>query len=135
VRIIGHGIDVVEVARIKAELESPTKKWAEKVYSKDEREQADHPPKDARYFAGRYAGKEAVAKALGTGFSGTVTWKGIEILRLPSGAPMVQLSGGALELAQTLGVTGWVISISHCGRLSTASAIAFGVSLDHGADQ
>jgi holo-[acyl-carrier protein] synthase len=134
-RIIGHGIDVVEVARIKAELESSTKKWAEKVYSDDEREQADRPPKDARYFAGRFAAKEAVAKALGTGFSGTVTWSGIEILRLQSGAPTVRLSGGALELAQILGVTGWVISISHSCGLSTASAIAFGVSLDHGADR
>jgi holo-[acyl-carrier protein] synthase len=134
-RIIGHGIDVVEVARVKAELESPSKQWAEKVYSKDEREQADRPPKNARYFAGRFAGKEAVAKALGTGFSGTVTWNGIEILRLPSGAPTVRLSGGALELAQILGVTGWVISISHCGGLSTASAIALGMNLDHGADQ
>ncbi len=122
--IIGHGIDVVEVARIKAELESPTKKWAEKVYTDDERAPADAPPADARYFAGRFAGKEAVAKALGTGFSGKVTWSGIEILRLPSGAPTVRLSGGALELAQSLGVTGWVVSISHCGGLAVASVIA-----------
>jgi holo-[acyl-carrier protein] synthase len=123
--IIGHGIDVVEVARIKAELESPTKNWAEKVYSDDERAQADNPPMDARYYAGRFAGKEAVAKALGTGFSSTVTWRGIEILRLPSGAPIVRLSGGALEVANGLGVTGWVISISHSGGFSTASVIAY----------
>ena len=122
--VIGYGIDVVEVARIKAELESPMKKWAEKVYSDDERAQADAPPGDARYFAGRFAGKEAVAKALGTGFSGKVTWSGIEILRLPSGAPTVRLSGGALEQAQCLGVTGWVVSISHCGGLAIASVIA-----------
>ena len=123
--IIGHGIDVVEVARIKAELESPTRMWAEKVYSDDERAQADDPPNDVRYYAGRFAGKEAVAKALGTGFSGNVTWRGIEILRLPSGAPTVRLSGGTLEVANGLGVTGWVISISHGGGFSTASAIAF----------
>jgi holo-[acyl-carrier protein] synthase len=122
--VIGHGIDVVEVARIKTELESPTKKWAEKVYSEDERAEADAPPRDVRYFAGRFAGKEAVAKALGTGFSGKVTWSGIEILRLPSGAPTVRLSGGALEQAQSLGVTGWFVSISHCGGLATASVIA-----------
>ncbi|MDR3636406.1 MAG: holo-ACP synthase [Isosphaeraceae bacterium] len=122
--IIGHGIDVVEVARIKAKLESPAKKWAERVYSDDERSQADAAPGDTRYFAGRFAGKEAVAKALGTGFSGKVTWKGIEILRLQSGAPTVRLSAGALELAQTLGVTRWVISISYCAGLASASVIA-----------
>jgi holo-[acyl-carrier protein] synthase len=124
--IIGHGIDLVEVARIKAELESPTKKWAEKVYSDDERAQADDPPKHIRYYAGRFAGKEAVAKALGTGFSGKVTWNDIEILRMPSGAPTVRLSGGALEVADGLGVKGWVISISHADGFATASAIAFG---------
>jgi holo-[acyl-carrier protein] synthase len=122
--IIGHGIDVVEVARIKAELESPTKRWAEKVYSQDERAQAEDPPKDIRYYAGRFAAKEAVAKALGTGFSGDVTWRGIEILRLPSGAPSVRLSDGALELADSLGITQWFISISHYGGLAMASAIA-----------
>jgi holo-[acyl-carrier protein] synthase len=124
--IIGHGIDVVEVARIKAELESPTKRWAEKVYSDNERAQADEPPKHFRYYAGRFAGKEAVAKALGTGFSGKVTWGGIEILRLASGGPSVRLTGGALEMANSLGIVGWLISISHSGGLVTASVIAFG---------
>jgi holo-[acyl-carrier protein] synthase len=122
--IVGHGIDTIEIARIKTTLESPTKKWAERVYSDDERSQADAAPGDIRFFAGRFAGKEAVAKALGTGFSGKVTWKGIEILRLPSGAPTVRLSGGALELAESLGVTRWLISISYGGGLATASAIA-----------
>lgn len=127
-RIIGHGIDVVEVARIKAQLESPARKWAERVYSDEERMQADAAPADARFFAGRFAAKEAVAKALGTGFSGEVTWEGIEVLRLPSGAPSVRLSGGALKLAQSLGVAEWVVSISHCRGLAMASVIAFGGS-------
>ncbi len=124
--IIGHGIDVVEVALIKAELESATKRWAEKVYSHDERAQADDPPEDIRYYAGRFAAKEAVAKALGTGFSGDVTWRGIEILRLPSGAPSVRLNDKVLAFAQSLGITRWHISISHCGEITTASAIAVG---------
>jgi holo-[acyl-carrier protein] synthase len=125
-KIIGHGIDVVEVSRIRAELESTVTAWAEKVYSEDERAQADAAPQHFRYYAGRFAGKEAVAKALGTGFSGDVTWRGIEILRLPSGAPTVRLRGGALAAADRLGIVGWVISISHAGGMVTASAIAFG---------
>ena len=62
-RIIGHGIDMVEIARIKGLLDSPHKNWEEGAYSADEREQADQPPQRVRYYAGRFAGKEAVAKA------------------------------------------------------------------------
>jgi holo-[acyl-carrier protein] synthase len=123
-RIVGHGIDVVRVAGIKEELESPTKRWAEQVYSAAERDQADPPPVHCRYYAGRFAGKEAVAKALGTGFAGDITWRGIEILRGKNGAPYVRLSDEVLEFAQGLGITGWFISISHCGEIATASVIA-----------
>jgi holo-[acyl-carrier protein] synthase len=124
VRIVGHGIDVVKVASIKEELESPTKKWAERFCSPAEREQADAPPVHSRYYAGRFAGKEAVAKALGTGFAGEITWRGIEILRGESGAPYVRLSDEVQAFAERLGITKWFISISHCGEITTASAIA-----------
>ncbi len=125
-RIIGHGIDMVDIARIQSRLDSPDTNWVERVYSPDERERADRPPQDVRYYAGRFAGKEAVAKALGTGFSGEVTWREIEILRLPSGAPEVRLTGGALEAAVNLGITHWLISISYSEGLALASAIAVG---------
>src|SRR5256886_12590058 len=96
-RIVGHGIDAVEIARIEGLLRSPTRNWAAGIFSAAEREQADEPPLDARYYAGRFAAKEAVSKALGTGFVGEVTVHGIEILRLPSGAPTVNVIGGARE--------------------------------------
>ena len=122
--IRGHGIDVVELARIQNHLNSPHDDWADAVFSADERAQADPPPHDIGFYAGRYAAKEAVAKALGTGFSDDVAWLDIEILRQPTGAPEVRLSGGALEVANTLGVTQWLISISHSGGYAVASAIA-----------
>ena len=125
-RIIGHGIDVARVAEIKKELDSPNKKWAEQFCSRTEREQADARPFDARYYAGRFAGKEAVAKALGTGFADDITWRGIEILRRESGAPFVRLSDEVRALAKRLGVREWFISISHCGDITTASVIATG---------
>ncbi|WP_420636614.1 holo-ACP synthase [Candidatus Palauibacter sp.] len=125
-RIIGHGVDVARIEAIKRELDSPNKKWAEQFCSCAEREQADARPLDARYYAGRFAGKEAVAKALGTGFAGDITWRGIEILRRESGAPFVRLSDEVLELAERLGVTEWFISISHCRDITTASVIAMG---------
>src|SRR5689334_14495735 len=102
-RIIGHGIDVVQVADIKALLESPRRKWAEKTYSPAERALAGKPPRHFRFYAGRFAAKEAVAKALGTGFAKGVTWHYIEILRLKSGAPTVVLTGSALKYANKLG--------------------------------
>jgi holo-[acyl-carrier protein] synthase len=125
-RIIGHGIDVVKVAGIKEELESATKRWAEQFCSPAEREQADAPPVHYRYYAGRFAGKEAIVKALGTGFAGDITWRGIEILRRENGSPYVRLSDEVLAFANGLGITGWFISISHCDEIATASAIAVG---------
>lgn len=125
-KIIGHGIDMVEIARIQTCLDSPDKKWAERVYSLDEREQADQPSQTVRYYAGRFAAKEAVGKALGTGFSGEVTWRGIEILRLPSGAPEVRLNGAVSDVATELGITSFLISISYSGGFAIASVIAVG---------
>lgn len=125
-RIIGHGIDVVKVAAIKEELESPNKRWAEQFCSAAEREHAESPPVHYRYYAGRFAGKEAVVKALGTGFAGDITWRGIEILRRENGSPYVRLSGEVLKLAERLGITDWFISISYCDEITTASVIAVG---------
>jgi holo-[acyl-carrier protein] synthase len=122
--IIGHGIDAVKVARIKRLLDSPKRRWAEKFCSEAERKLAGEPPEHIRFYAGRYAAKEAVAKALGTGFAGEVTWHNIEILQLESGAPLVRLSNGTLRYATSLGVNRWFLSISHCGGISIASAIA-----------
>jgi holo-[acyl-carrier protein] synthase len=123
-RIVGHGIDAVEICRIDEFLRSPERNWATAIFSAAEREQADEPPLDARYYAGRFAAKEAVSKALGTGFSGEVTVHGIETLRLPNGAPEIRLTGGALAFANTLGITRWLISISHPAGLAMASVIA-----------
>lgn len=125
-RIVGHGIDAVEIARVEGLLQSPTRNWAWGIFSAAEREQADEPPLDARYYAGRFAGKEAVGKALGTGLAGEVTVHTIEILRLPGGAPSVHVIGGAKEVADGLGVTHWFISVTYSGGLAIASVIATG---------
>jgi holo-[acyl-carrier protein] synthase len=125
-RIVGHVIDAVEIARIDGFLRNPTRNWAAGIFSATEREHADEPPLDARYYAGRFAGKEAVSKALGTGMAGDVTVHTIEILRLPSGAPTVKVIGGAREVAVQLGATRWFISITYAGGLAIASVFAAG---------
>lgn len=125
-RIIGHGIDVESIAGIKEQVDSPNKKWVEQFCSGDERAQADNPPVHYRYYAGRFAGKEAVVKALGTGFTGEITWRGIEILNREGGAPFVRLSDEVKGLADKLEITDWFISISYTNELAMASVIAAG---------
>jgi holo-[acyl-carrier protein] synthase len=122
-KIIGHGVDMASETKIAQYLKSRAN-WAERIFSAEERELAGEPSKHAHFYAGRFAGKEAVAKALGTGFAGAVNWHGIEILRLPAGAPYIRLSGGALEFAKNLGITEWLISIGHSDGIAMASVIA-----------
>jgi holo-[acyl-carrier protein] synthase len=122
--IVGHGIDLVEIRQIERRLSTAHGEWAEGAFTEAEQAQADPEPYRAQYFAGRYAAKEAVAKALGTGFSDDVTWHDVEILRSETGAPTVSLSGGALEVASAMGITDWLLSISHGDSFAIASAIA-----------
>lgn len=123
-RIVGHGIDAVEISRIEGLLRCPTRNWAAGIFSVAERQQADDPPLHARYYTGRFAAKEAVSKALGTGFSDKVTVHGIEIFRLPTGAPTVTVTDGVRKVADALGISQWFISITYSGGLAIASVIA-----------
>lgn len=125
-RIIGHGIDVVKIAEIKADVDSTNKRWCEQFCSADEREAAGTTPERYRYYASCFAAKEAVVKALGTGFRGDITWRGIEILRRESGAPYIRLTDEVLELATGMGIIDWFISISYLDEVAMASVIAVG---------
>jgi holo-[acyl-carrier protein] synthase len=125
-RIIGHGIDVVKIAEIKADVDSTNKRWAEQFCSADERECAGTSPARYRYYASCFAAKEAVVKALGTGFRDDITWRGIEILRRESGAPYIRLRDEVLEMATGMGITDWFISISYLDVVAIASVIAVG---------
>src|SRR5262245_39487121 len=119
-RIIGHGIDAVKIAAIKADVDSTNMQWTERFCSADERGHAGTTPTRYRYYASCFAGKEAVAKALGTGFAGDITWRGIEILRRESGAPYIRLRDEVLELASGMGITAWFISISYLDEIAIA---------------
>jgi holo-[acyl-carrier protein] synthase len=123
-RLIGHGIDIVELTRITASLRSSADDFLEATFTEAERGLVGEPAEWAGYYGGRLAAKEAVVKALGTGFSGEVSWADVEILRLPSGQPEVRLSGGAKAVADGLGVTRWLLSISHSSSCAVASAVA-----------
>jgi holo-[acyl-carrier protein] synthase len=123
---IGHGIDIVEIRRIAGLIDRSAEDFLEAAFTPDERNEAGSPEMASAFFAGRFAAKEAVVKALGTGFAGDIAWTDVEILRQPTGSANVHLSGGALAVAQSLGVTRWLVSISHDESHAVASAIALG---------
>ena len=94
------------------------------TFTRSEREIEYLEHERAEFLAGRFAAKEAVAKALGTGFVGEMSWQDVAILRKTSGQPEVILTGATQEMASRLGVTRWLISITHTEAIAFASAIA-----------
>lgn len=122
--IVGHGIDIVETARIRESVEEHGERFLDRVYTRAEQAYCSRNKK--RYFehlAGRFAAKEAVLKVLGTGWRGGIAWTDIEILPEPSGQPIIRLSGECLRIATEQGIARWHVSISHIETHATASAI------------
>jgi holo-[acyl-carrier protein] synthase len=122
--IAGHGIDIVETGRIRELVENHGRRFLDRCFT--EGEQAYCRRNSRRYYehlAGRFAAKEAVLKALGTGWRAGIAWTDIEILPEPPGRPRVALSGECLRIAQELGIRRWVVSISHIETHAVASAI------------
>jgi len=115
------GIDIIKVDRIRAAIERFGDRFWRRVLTEGEHRYVRNRPEN---FAGRWAAKEAVSKVLGLGVRG-VGWRDIEIVRLPTGAPSVQLSGRAAVRAEQLGMGRIAVSISHEGDY--AVAVAFGI--------
>jgi holo-[acyl-carrier protein] synthase len=122
--IIGHGVDLVEVARIRAALDRHGDRFANRIFTPGERLQAGNGPLRVQFLAGRFAAKEAVMKALGTGWARGVSWTDIDVRRLPSGKPEIVLQGKCKEIADGLGIGRWEISITHTDGHAAASVLA-----------
>jgi len=126
--IIGHGIDLVETARIARMLEEHAQRFLDRCFSPREQAYCNaNPKRRVEHLAGRFAAKEAVLKAIGTGWRGKIAWTDIEVLRADSGQPHIELSGECRRIAADLGITRWHISISHVATHASASAIAEGI--------
>lgn len=122
--IVGHGIDIVEIARIRELHASHGDRFLERCFTPGE--QAYCAQNKKRYYehlAGRFAAKEAILKVLGTGWRGGIMWTDIEILRESSGQPTVTLTGESASIAEKRGINRWHVSISHIETHATASAI------------
>lgn len=124
--VVGLGLDLVEVARIRALLERNGDRFKERVFTAGEIDYCDSCANAAIHYAARFAAKEAVAKALGTGFSEGVSWRDVEVRRSIQGQPSVVLHGSAVQVAESLGVRRWVLSLTHTEVSAAASAVAMG---------
>lgn len=126
-RIVGHGIDLVDTERIAHMVEQHGEKFLARCFTAGEQGySAANANRRCEHLAGRFAAKEAVLKVLGTGWSGGIAWTDVEVVREPSGRPRVELHGRAAAVAADLGVTRWQLSISHVRGFAMASAIGTG---------
>lgn len=121
--IIGLGTDIVEIDRVRSMIEKHGDSFLCRCFTGAEIAYADRHRDSAVRFAGRWAAKEAVVKVLGTGFVKGITFHDIEVLPLDSGQPRIELSGGASRIAQTMGITSVLITISHARMYATATAV------------
>lgn len=113
------GVDLLEISRLDEAVERHGERFLARIYTPAERELCAGNPAS---LAARFAAKEAVAKALGSGL-GAVAWTDIEILRATTGAPVLHLHGNARTLADKLGLTEWSISLSHEREYAIALAV------------
>jgi holo-[acyl-carrier protein] synthase len=123
-RIFGIGIDVVEVDRIASAIERYGEIFLNKLFTAAEREYCAAQKKPELHYAARFAAKEAVSKALGTGIGGQAGWLDLEIIRDVSGAPRLALQGAAETFTRQQGITEIQISLTHARDYAAANAIA-----------
>ena len=116
------GVDIVEISRMERILEK-TPSFARRVFTEDERFYCESSARPAAHYACRFAAREAVLKALGTGFSQGVGRSDVSVARDPSGRPIAQLSGRTLEIAREQGIVEVALSLSFTGDLAVANAM------------
>lgn len=125
--IVGIGVDLVEVGRVEAMLTEHGDRFLSRVFTVRERSLGRARGATAgTFFAGRWAAKEAVAKALGCGFGPRCGWQEVEIAADAAGRPVVELQGAARATAAELGVRRLQVSLSHERHYATAMVVAEG---------
>ncbi len=121
--VVGVGTDIVEISRLENMKEPALEKLARRVLTDRELDKYLQLNQRHRFLAKRWAAKEATSKALGTGIADGVSFQHIEVVSLPSGQPLVELSSRALEVATSLGAKSWHISISDENSFATAFVV------------
>ena len=121
--IVGTGIDISEVPRIKLSIERFGDRFLNRIYTIGESRYCDSKANRVERYAARFAAKEAAMKALGTGWSRGVRWRDCEVTRLPGGRPTISFHGRAGEIAAQLGVKNAALSLSHTADQAFAEVI------------
>jgi holo-[acyl-carrier protein] synthase len=121
--IVGTGIDIAEVPRIRHSIERFGDRFVQRIYTTGEIRYCDSKANRVERYAARFAAKEAAMKALGTGWSHGVRWRDCEVVRLPGGRPAITFHGKAGEFAARLGVKNASLSLSHTSEQAIAQVI------------
>lgn len=119
----GIGIDVVEVRRIQASLERFGHRMEARLFTEDELEYCRRHKDPLPHLAARFAAKEAASKALGTGMSGGVAFRQIEVLQPGGRVPTLRFHDAALARFQTLGCSASYLTLAHDGGLAVACVV------------
>lgn len=124
--IVGTGVDITEVPRIKAAVERFGQRFITRVFTPEEARYCQGKPNAAERLAARFAAKEAGMKAIGTGLRYGVTWRDVEVVRLPGQRPNLKFHGKAAEFADRLGCKRVHLSLSHTAEQAIAHVILEG---------
>ncbi len=124
--ILGTGIDIVETKRIEDSIKRFGDRFLNRIFTADEIAYAQKMKAPHLHLAARFAAKEAISKAFGTGIGHEMGWRDLEIVRQPGGAPRVQLHGAAEAYAKARGVQEIHVSLSHTAEYGAANAVIVG---------
>lgn len=121
--IVGTGIDIAEVPRIREAIERHGERFLKRVFTEGEIQYCESKANRVERYAARFAAKEAGMKAIGTGWNHGVRWRDIEVARKPGGRPTLMLHGKAEEFAAKLGATNIALSLTHTAEQAFAQVI------------
>jgi len=121
--ILGHGLDLVECARVAKVFENHGERFIDRILTPAEQERAKQYKDPISFIAGRFAAKEAILKMIGTGWRGGIAWTDMEVLPDSLGRPIVTLTGETARLAAQLGIQRILLSVTHTEQHAAASAI------------
>ncbi|MCF7956213.1 MAG: holo-ACP synthase [Phycisphaerae bacterium] len=123
-KIIAHGIDLVDFPRIEALMDKHDERFLDRVFTKREQADANSVKNRVEKLAGRFAAKEAVLKLIGTGWRGNIAWTDIEVVNNPLGQPIVEITGEVKRIADEAGIEELTLSITHTANFAIASVVA-----------
>ena len=121
--IIGTGVDLAEVDRVRQAIERHGQRFIERIYTPAEIAYAQRKANRYERYAARFAAKEAGMKAIGTGWKRGVRWRDFEVINLPSGRPTLLFHGVAAQFAESLGVRNIALSLTHTSVQAMAIVI------------